>query len=135
MPRPPKAKSTAKHYAVHLGVEFGFGPESAVFVLVNGSMSSNQSGEGDIRRALIEADFVDTASRDSAFIRSEATPQVLLRSREANEAQNNMVALPGQLFYSTQIPAYLWFSGKNNTLDSANDARLFDGETELSLVA
>ena len=46
-----------------------------------------------------------------------------------------MVALPGQLFYSTQIPACLWFCGKNNTLDAANDARLFDGETELSLVA
>jgi type I restriction enzyme M protein len=47
----------------------------AGFVLANGSMSSNQSGEGDIRRALIEADLVDC-----------------------------MVALPGQLFYSTQIP-------------------------------
>ena len=44
-------------------------------------------------------------------------------------------ALPGQLFYSTQIPVCLWFCGKNNTLDSANDTRLFDGETELSLVA
>ena len=33
------------------------------------------------------------------------------------------------------VPVCLWFSGKNNTLDSANDARLFDGETELSLVA
>jgi type I restriction-modification system DNA methylase subunit len=59
MPRPPKAKSAVEDYAVHLGVEFGFGPESAVFVLANGSMSSNQSGEGDIRRALIEADLVD----------------------------------------------------------------------------
>lgn len=62
----------------------------AGFVLANGSMSSNQSGEGDIRRALIEADLVDC-----------------------------MVALPGQLFYSTQIPVCLWFlakskSGKNS---------------------
>jgi type I restriction enzyme M protein len=48
----------------------------AGFVLANGSMSSNQSGEGEIRRALIEADLVDC-----------------------------MVALPGQLFYSTQIPS------------------------------
>ena len=56
----------------------------AGFVLANGSMSSNQSGEGDIRRALIEADLVDC-----------------------------MVALPGQLFYSTQIPVCLWFFGKN----------------------
>jgi type I restriction enzyme M protein len=46
----------------------------AGFVLANGSMSSNQSGEGDIRRALIEADLVDC-----------------------------MVALPGQLFYSRQV--------------------------------
>src|SRR2546422_2639479 len=52
----------------------------AGFVLANGSMSSNQSGEGEIRKTLIEADLVDC-----------------------------MVALPGQLFYSTQIPACLWF--------------------------
>jgi len=52
----------------------------AGFVLANGSMSSNQSGEGEIRRNLVEADLVDC-----------------------------MVALPGQLFYSTQIPACLWF--------------------------
>jgi type I restriction enzyme M protein len=56
----------------------------AGFVLANGSMSSNQSGEGDIRRALIEADLVDC-----------------------------MVALPGQLFYSTQIPVCLWFLVKS----------------------
>lgn len=52
----------------------------AGFVLANGSMSSNQSGEGEIRRAIIEDDLIDC-----------------------------MVALPGQLFYSTQIPACLWF--------------------------
>ena len=52
----------------------------AGFVLANGSMSSNQSGEGDIRKSLVEADLVDC-----------------------------MVAMPGQLFYSTQIPACLWF--------------------------
>jgi len=56
----------------------------AGFVLANGSMSSNQSGEGDIRKAMVEADLVDC-----------------------------MVALPGQLFYSTQIPACLWFLAKN----------------------
>ncbi|HTW90574.1 MAG TPA: class I SAM-dependent DNA methyltransferase [bacterium] len=53
---------------------------SAGFVLANGSMSSNQSGEGEIRKNIIEADLVDC-----------------------------MVALPGQLFYSTQIPVCLWF--------------------------
>ena len=52
----------------------------AGIVLANGSMSSSQSGEGAIRKRLIEADLVDC-----------------------------MVALPGQLFYSTQIPACLWF--------------------------
>jgi type I restriction enzyme M protein len=56
----------------------------AGFVLANGSMSSNQSGEGEIRKALIEADLVDC-----------------------------MVALPGQLFYSTQIPACLWFLARD----------------------
>ena len=53
---------------------------TAGVVLANGSMSSNQSGEGEIRKAMLEADVVDC-----------------------------MVALPGQLFYSTQIPACLWF--------------------------
>ena len=52
----------------------------AGFVLANGSMSSSQSGEGEIRKNLVEAELVDC-----------------------------MVALPGKLFYSTQIPACLWF--------------------------
>jgi len=56
----------------------------AGFVLANGSMSSNQSGEGEIRKAIVDADLVDC-----------------------------MVALPGQLFYNTQIPACLWFLAKN----------------------
>ncbi len=43
-------------------------------------MSSNQSGEGEIRRAIVETDLVDC-----------------------------MIALPGQLFYTTQIPVCLWF--------------------------
>lgn len=76
-----------------------------------------------------------TALRDSAFAKGEAILQVVLLSREANKAKNNMVALPGQLFYSTQIPVCLWSGGKSNTLDLANDARLFDGEEELCLVA
>ena len=56
---------------------------SAGFVLANGSMSSNQSGEGEIRKNIVEADLVDC-----------------------------IVALPGQLFRSTQIPACLWFLSK-----------------------
>ncbi|MXX06328.1 MAG: SAM-dependent DNA methyltransferase [Gammaproteobacteria bacterium] len=57
---------------------------TAGVVLANGSMSSAQSGEGAIRRAMVEADIVDC-----------------------------MIALPGQLFYSTQIPACLWFLARN----------------------
>jgi type I restriction enzyme M protein len=69
----------------------------AGFVLANGSMSSNQSGEGEIRKAIIEADLVDC-----------------------------MVALPGQLFYSTQIPVCLWFLARNKRNGRFRDRR---GET------
>jgi type I restriction enzyme M protein len=66
----------------------------AGFVLANGSMSSNQSGEGDIRKNMIEADLVDC-----------------------------MVALPGQLFYSTQIPACLWFLARDRKNGRFRDRR------------
>ncbi|MFN8625767.1 MAG: class I SAM-dependent DNA methyltransferase [Candidatus Binatia bacterium] len=66
----------------------------AGFVLANGSMSSNQSGEGEIRKHLIEADLVDC-----------------------------MVALPGQLFYSTQIPACLWFLARDRKNGKFRDRR------------
>ena len=60
-----------------------------------------------------EAALVDIALRDSAFPQSEATSQVL------SKAKNNMVALPGQLFYSTQIPVCFWFSGKTEPADKS----------------
>ncbi|MEH6564730.1 MAG: class I SAM-dependent DNA methyltransferase [Halopseudomonas sp.] len=66
----------------------------AGFVLANGSMSSNTSGEGLIRQKLIENDHVDC-----------------------------MIALPGQLFYTTQIPVCLWFITKNKTEQHFPDAR------------
>jgi type I restriction enzyme M protein len=66
----------------------------AGFVLANGSMSSNQSGEGEIRKNLIEADLVDC-----------------------------MVALPGQLFYSTQIPACLWLLARDRKNGKFRDRR------------
>jgi len=69
----------------------------AGFVLANGSMSSSQSGEGEIRQKMIEADIVDC-----------------------------MVALPGQLFYSTQIPVCLWFLTRNKKNGRFRDRR---GET------
>jgi type I restriction enzyme M protein len=57
---------------------------TAGVVLANGSTSSAQSGEDLIRKAMVEADVVDC-----------------------------MISLPGQLFYSTQIPACLWFLARN----------------------
>src|SRR3990172_3767939 len=68
-----------QHYIHHLAPN-----GMAGFVMANGSMSSNTSGEGEIRKALVEADLVDC-----------------------------MVALPGQLFFSTQIPVCLWFLARN----------------------
>jgi len=61
-----------------------------VTVLANGSLSSQQSGEGEIRRNLVEADLVEC-----------------------------IVALPSQLFYTTQIPVCLWFL----TRDKSGKAR------------
>ncbi|MHC5655050.1 class I SAM-dependent DNA methyltransferase [Stappia sp. ICDLI1TA098] len=67
---------------------------TAGVVLANGSMSSQQSGEGEIRKAMIEADVVDC-----------------------------MVALPGQLFYSTQIPACLWILARDKSANGHRDRR------------
>lgn len=68
-----------QHFLCHLAPS-----GTAGFVMANGSLSSGQSGEGDIRRNIIEADRVDC-----------------------------IVALPGQLFYTTQIPVCLWFLTRN----------------------
>jgi type I restriction enzyme M protein len=79
---PPKGNANfawVQHFIHHLAPD-GY----AGFVLANGSMSSQQSGEGEIRTNIVEADLVDC-----------------------------MVALPGQLFYSTQIPVCLWFLARN----------------------
>ena len=65
---------------------------TAGFVLANGSMSSNQSGEGTIRKNIVEANLVDC-----------------------------IVALPGQLFRSTQIPACLWFLSKGRSTGEYRD--------------
>jgi type I restriction enzyme M protein len=89
---PPKGNANfawVQHFIHHLAPQ-----GMAGFVLANGSMSSNQSGEGDIRKALIDADLVDC-----------------------------MVALPGQLFYSTQIPVCLWFIAKNKKADTKRHFR------------
>lgn len=67
---------------------------TAGFVLANGSMSSTSSSEGEIRKTIIEADLVDC-----------------------------MIALPGQLFYSTQIPACLWFLSRDKMNGRFRDRR------------
>ncbi len=87
-----------QHFIHHLAPG-GAGTAGGVagFVLANGSMSSNQSGEGGIRQAVIEADLVDC-----------------------------MVALPGQLFYSTQIPVCLWFLSRDKRNNRFRNRR---GET------
>ena len=79
---PPKGNANfawVQHMVHHLAPRGAAG-----FVLANGSMSSSQAGQGEIRKNLVEADLVDC-----------------------------MVALPGQLFYSTQIPACLWFLARD----------------------
>ena len=90
---PPPASNAnfawVQHFVYHLapgGI--------AGFVLANGSMSSNQSGEGDIRQSLVENDMVDC-----------------------------MVSLPGQLFYSTQIPVCLWFLARERKNGKYRDRR------------
>ncbi|MBV1938210.1 type I restriction-modification system subunit M [Streptomyces sp. BV286] len=76
---------------------------SAGVVLANGSMSSQQSGEGEIRKALVEADLVAC-----------------------------MVALPSQLFRTTQIPACLWFLSRNKSPQGAK--RLDDRRGEILFI-
>lgn len=78
---------------------------TAGFVLANGSMSSQSSGEGDIRKSLVEADLVDC-----------------------------IVTLPSQLFFNTGIPACLWFisrdrinrSGKTLFIDGRNLGKMIN---------
>ncbi len=78
-----------QHFVYHLSPTGVAG-----FVLANGSMSSNTSGEGDIRKNLIKADIVDC-----------------------------MVALPSQLFYNTMIPACLWFIARDKKNHRFKDRR------------
>lgn len=78
-------------------------------VLANGSMSSRQSGEGDIRKAMLEA-------ADGAGV------------------VDCMVALPGQLFYSTQIPACLWILAKDRSNGLVKKTRLRDRRGEVLFI-
>lgn len=89
---PPKGNANfawVQHFIHHLAPS-----GTAGFVLANGSMSSNQSGEGEIRKNIVEADLVDC-----------------------------MIAMPGQLFYSTQIPVCLWFLARDRKNHKFRDRR------------
>ena len=74
------------HHLSHTGI--------AGFVMANGSMSTSTSGEGEIRRNIIEADLVDC-----------------------------VIAMPGQLFYTTQIPVCLWFVARDKRNGRFRDRR------------
>lgn len=88
-------------HIVHHLAPHGF----AGVVLANGSMSTQQSGEGDIRKAMVEANIVDC-----------------------------MVALPSQLFYSTQIPACLWILAKDRSNGLVKNTKLRDRRGELLFI-
>ncbi len=72
----------------------------AGFVLANGSMSTSTTSEGEIRQQIVEADMVDC-----------------------------MIAMPGQLFYTTQIPVCLWFVTRSKKADSRRGYRERMGQT------
>lgn len=89
---PPKNNANfawVQHFIHHLSPT-----GTAGFVLANGSMSSNTSNEGEIRRNIINADLIDC-----------------------------MVALPSQLFYNTMIPACLWFVSRDKKNNKFRDRR------------
>ena len=89
---PPKGNANfawVQHFIYHLSPSGTTG-----FVLANGSMSSNTSGEGEIRKNIIEAGIVDC-----------------------------MVALPSQLFYNTMIPVCLWFIARERKNHKFRDRR------------
>ncbi len=89
---PPKGNANfawVQHFIHHLAPQ-----GMAGFVLANGSMSSSQSGEGEIRKAIIDADLLDC-----------------------------MVTLPEQLFYTTPIAVCLWFLAKDKCPEKIHDRR------------
>ncbi|SEG23250.1 class I SAM-dependent DNA methyltransferase [Jhaorihella thermophila] len=100
---PPKGNANfawLQHILYHLSPT-----GTAGVVLANGSMSSTQSGEGEIRKAMIEGEVIDC-----------------------------MIALPGQLFYSTQIPVCLWFLARDKSNGIARDRKLRDRRGEILFI-
>lgn len=94
-----------QHIAHHLAPS-----GTAGVVLANGSMSSTQSGEDIIRRALIEG------------------------VSDAPGVVDCMIALPGQLFYSTQIPVCLWFLARDKSNGIARNTKLRDRRNEILFI-
>jgi type I restriction enzyme M protein len=78
-----------QHFIYHLSPA-----GTAGFVMANGSMSSNTSGEGEIRKSIVEADLADC-----------------------------VIALPSQLFYNTMIPVCLWFVARDKKNHKHRDRR------------
>ena len=78
---------------------------TAGVILANGSMSSTQNGEGDIRRAMVDGDVIDC-----------------------------MIAMPGQLFYSTQIPVCIWFLAKDKSNGIGRNKKLRDRRGEILFI-
>jgi type I restriction enzyme M protein len=90
--RPPNANANyawIQHFIHHLAPDGRAG-----FVMANGSLATNTSGEGKIREAIVRDDLVDC-----------------------------VVACPAQLFYTTQIPVSLWFVDRNKQSRNERDRR------------
>jgi len=92
-----------QHFIHHLAPPNGKGGGIAAFVMANGSLSTTTGGEGEIRKAIIEADLVDC-----------------------------IIAMPPQLFLTTGIPVCLWFVTRDKSgkyLDKGRGGRNRAGET------
>lgn len=87
-------------------------------VLANGSLSSQQSGEGEIRRALIEG---ITVSEDGKQVHYPGVVDCI-------------VALPGQLFSTTQIPVCLWFLTRDKSNGLSRDKKLRDRTNDILFI-
>jgi type I restriction enzyme M protein len=78
----------------------------AGIVLANGSMSSSQNSEGQIRASMVEADVIEV-----------------------------MVALPGHLFFNTQIPACLWFLCRQKPAERKGQVLFIDARKQASMIS
>ena len=102
-----------QHFIHHLAPD-GY----AGVVLANGSLSSQQSGEGEIRQALIEGITVSEEGKQIHY------PGIV----------DCIVALPGQLFSTTQIPVCLWFLTRDKSNGLSRDKKLRDRTDEILFI-